>query len=122
MADAKFALFEEDPFHPSLALKQKGEVWTADVGRSYRAIAYREGNNFHWFWIGTTRPITNCSPYLVGGSVLICCRLNQGEYLDPFQRALFIGPDVAHHQDRQEYHDLRHAEPAVGSVAHSPGK
>jgi hypothetical protein len=53
LADAKFALFEGDPFHPSLALKQKGEVWTADVGRSYRAIAHREGNNFHWFWIGT---------------------------------------------------------------------
>lgn len=53
VADAKFALFEENPFHPSLALKQKGEVWTADVGRSYRAIAYREGSDFHWFWIGT---------------------------------------------------------------------
>jgi hypothetical protein len=52
-ADAKFALFEENPFHPSLALKQKGEVWTVDVGRSYRAIAYREENDFHWFWIGT---------------------------------------------------------------------
>ena len=47
LADAKFALFEGDPFHPSMALKQKGEVWTADVGRSYRAIAHREGNNFH---------------------------------------------------------------------------
>ncbi|MGA2594524.1 MAG: hypothetical protein ABSH32_31885 [Bryobacteraceae bacterium] len=45
----KFALFEADPFHRSLALKQKGEVWTADVGRSYRAIAYREGDNVRWF-------------------------------------------------------------------------
>jgi hypothetical protein len=49
----KFALFEGDPFHPSLALKAKGVVWTADVGRSYRAIAHRDGNDFHWFWIGT---------------------------------------------------------------------
>jgi hypothetical protein len=53
LADAKFALCEGDPFHPSLALKAKGEVWTADVGRSYRAIAHRDGNDFHWFWIGT---------------------------------------------------------------------
>ena len=53
LADAKFARFEKDPFHPSLALKQKGEVWTADVGRSYRSIAYCEGDIFHWFWIGT---------------------------------------------------------------------
>jgi hypothetical protein len=30
LADAKFVLFEGYPFHPSMALKQKGEVWTAD--------------------------------------------------------------------------------------------
>jgi hypothetical protein len=53
LADSKFALFEADPFHPSLSLKQKGDVWTVAVGRSHRAIAYREGNDFHWFWIGT---------------------------------------------------------------------
>jgi hypothetical protein len=47
------ALFEQEPFHPSLGLQQKGEVWTVDIGRSYRAIAYREGNDFHWFWIGS---------------------------------------------------------------------
>ena len=58
-ADAKFALFRKDPFHPSLALKQKGGVWTADIGRSCRAIAYREGNDFHWFWIGTHEAYDN---------------------------------------------------------------
>jgi hypothetical protein len=62
LADAKFALFEADPFHPSLALKQKGEVWTADVGRSYRAIAYREGDTFHWFWIGSHEAYNNLLP------------------------------------------------------------
>jgi hypothetical protein len=34
LADAKHALFERQPFHPSLGLMQKGEVWTTDVGRS----------------------------------------------------------------------------------------
>ena len=53
LADAKYALFELEPFHPSLGLQQKGEVWTVDVGRSYRAIAYRTGDEFHWFWIGS---------------------------------------------------------------------
>jgi hypothetical protein len=53
LASAKHALFEREPFHPSLGLQQKGEVWTIDVGRSYRAIAYRTGNEFHWFWIGS---------------------------------------------------------------------
>ena len=53
LADKKFALFERDPFDPSLGLQQKGKVWTVDIGRSYRAIARRENNNFHWFWIGS---------------------------------------------------------------------
>ena len=53
LADKKFALFTEEPFHPSLGLQQKGEVWTVDIGRSYRAIAVREENDFHWFWIGS---------------------------------------------------------------------
>jgi hypothetical protein len=53
LADKKYALFEQEPFHPSLGLQQKGGVWTVDIGRSYRAMAYREGNDFHWFWIGS---------------------------------------------------------------------
>jgi dihydrofolate reductase len=53
LADKKFELFSRDPFNPSLGLKQKGNVWTVDVGRSYRAIALREGDSFHWFWIGS---------------------------------------------------------------------
>ena len=53
LADSKYALFEQEPFHPSLGLKQKGDVWTVDVGRSNRAIAYRTGDEFHWFWIGS---------------------------------------------------------------------
>ena len=53
LADDKFAIFEQDPFHRSLGLRQKGAVWTVDVGRSNRAIAYRTGDDFHWFWIGS---------------------------------------------------------------------
>ena len=53
LADAKYALFEENPFHPALSLRQKGNVWTVDIGRSYRAIAYRKATDFYWFWIGS---------------------------------------------------------------------
>jgi hypothetical protein len=53
LADKKYVLFQENPFHPSLGLQQKGEVWTIDIGRSYRALAWREGNDFHWYWIGS---------------------------------------------------------------------
>ena len=52
-ARKQFALFRENPYHPSLRLKQIRELWIARVSRSYRAIAYQEGNVFYWFWIGT---------------------------------------------------------------------
>ena len=52
LAHTKFALFEREPFSPSFGLEQKGGVWTIDVGPRYRAIAYRAGDEFHWFWIG----------------------------------------------------------------------
>ncbi len=38
---------------PSLALKQIGGVWSVRVGNSYRSVAYRQGNEFFWFWIGS---------------------------------------------------------------------
>jgi hypothetical protein len=60
LADAKFALFEKDPFHPSLALKQKGAVWTADVGRSYRVIAYLKATSFIGFGSALMRHTTTC--------------------------------------------------------------
>ena len=53
LADKQYELFREDPFHPSLHLKQVGEVWTARIGRSHRVIGYREGDVFYWGWIGS---------------------------------------------------------------------
>lgn len=52
-ADKQFALFRRDPFHPSLRLKQTGELWSVRVSRSYRALAHRQRNAFYWFWIGS---------------------------------------------------------------------
>jgi hypothetical protein len=53
LADEKFSLFRSDPLHPSLGFAKKGAVWTVDIGLYYRAIAWREGNNLVWFWIGS---------------------------------------------------------------------
>jgi len=51
-ADKQFALFQQNPAHPSLRLKSIGPVWSARVSRAYRALAFREGDTFYWFWIG----------------------------------------------------------------------
>jgi hypothetical protein len=53
LADEKYRLFQDDPFHPSLEFQAKGKVWTVAIGRSYRAIARRIGNDLHWVWVGS---------------------------------------------------------------------
>jgi len=53
LADKQFALFESNPTHPSLGFAKKGEVYTVEIGRSYRAIARRKGDVLYWFWIGS---------------------------------------------------------------------
>ena len=52
-ADKQFARFRQDPFHHSLRLKPVGELWSVRISESYRALAHRDGNTFHWFWIGS---------------------------------------------------------------------
>jgi len=49
----KYELFQKDPYHPSLGFRAKGRAWTVEIGRSYRAIAYRSENHLTWFWIGS---------------------------------------------------------------------
>jgi hypothetical protein len=51
-ADNQFALFTQDPEHPSLHLKPVGPFWSARITGGYRALALRENGVFHWFWIG----------------------------------------------------------------------
>jgi hypothetical protein len=53
LADRNFELLKTDPFHPSLRFKQAGRAWSARVGRSWRALAVRDGDDFLWFWIGS---------------------------------------------------------------------
>jgi len=60
LADARFALFQSEPFYPSLSLKPKGEVWTADIGRWYRAIATAKATTSIGSGSALTRPTTIC--------------------------------------------------------------
>lgn len=51
-ASKQYAIFAENPRHPSLQLKPVGEFWSVRVTDAYRALAVREDNIFTWFWIG----------------------------------------------------------------------
>ena len=53
LADKQFVLFQHNPHHPSLGFARKGNVYTVEVGRSYRAVARRRGDAYYWFWIGS---------------------------------------------------------------------
>jgi hypothetical protein len=54
LADKSFALLKQDPKHPSLHFKRvQGDLWSARIGRNYRALAIEGGDRFQWFWIGT---------------------------------------------------------------------
>ncbi len=56
LADRSFELLKANPNHPSLHLKKvKGRhgLWSARVGRSYRALAVEVEDGMQWFWIGT---------------------------------------------------------------------
>ncbi len=53
IARKNFELLRIDSKHPSLHFKKVGQFWSVRVGINYRAIAFEEGNDFRWVWIGT---------------------------------------------------------------------
>ena len=51
-----YALFQQNPNHPSLRFRQvhpTQAIFSARVGLHYRAVGVREGNDIFWFWIGS---------------------------------------------------------------------
>jgi hypothetical protein len=55
-ADNAYALFRQDPHHPSLQFKQlagHSDIHSIRIGLHYRALAYRDGEDYYWFWIGS---------------------------------------------------------------------
>jgi hypothetical protein len=50
VANRNFALLKQNPKHPSLHFKEiKDNLWSARVGRGYRALAIEGQDGFHWF-------------------------------------------------------------------------
>lgn len=51
-----YALFAENPGHPSLRFKKLGghnQIWSVRVNEQYRALGERQGDTIVWAWIGT---------------------------------------------------------------------
>ena len=51
-----FALFSENPAHPSLHFKQvhtDQPIFSARITMDYRALARRADEDWIWFWIGS---------------------------------------------------------------------
>ena len=58
LADKKFALLKNAPYHPSLHFKRVGRFWSARVGHNHRALAVEgpEGPIWFWYWFETGSP------------------------------------------------------------------
>jgi len=57
-----YALFAENPDHPSLRFKKLGghdRVWSVRINEQYRAIGERTGDTIVWVWIGTHNDFDN---------------------------------------------------------------
>ena len=55
-ARSAYRLFRRDPQHPSLRFRQvhaAEPIYSARVGRQYRAVGIRDGEEIAWFWIGS---------------------------------------------------------------------
>jgi hypothetical protein len=53
-ADDAYALFKQNPHHPSLHFKPingRNTYYSARVGIHYRVLAYEGGGDIIWFWI-----------------------------------------------------------------------
>lgn len=53
LARKNYELLKENPKHPSLHFKKVGKLWSARIGRNYRALAMEDECGYVWVWIGT---------------------------------------------------------------------
>jgi hypothetical protein len=55
LADKAYALWLQNPQHPSLQFKRvdsQDPIYSVRIGRSYRALGILRGDIIVWFWIG----------------------------------------------------------------------
>jgi hypothetical protein len=52
-AKKAYALWLENPQHPSLHWKRIGKFWSVRINDDYRALAHVTGDTARWVWIGS---------------------------------------------------------------------
>jgi hypothetical protein len=55
-ADAAYAHFKNNPYHPSLDFKcvnRQNQIYSVRIGMHYRALGEKGGDTILWFWIGS---------------------------------------------------------------------
>lgn len=55
LADKKYELLKNNPFHPSLHFKKVGnrkQLWSVRINDNYRALGIEKTEGIVWFWIG----------------------------------------------------------------------
>jgi len=55
-ADKAYALWQKDPYHPSLQFKrvsQKQPIYSARMSINYRVLGLLESDHIYWYWIGS---------------------------------------------------------------------
>jgi mRNA-degrading endonuclease RelE of RelBE toxin-antitoxin system len=56
LARENYQLWKENPHHPSVRFERKQgahELYSARIGKNYRALAYLQDDTMKWFWIGS---------------------------------------------------------------------
>ena len=54
-ADKAYALWQDDPYHPSLQFKrvsQKQPIYSARISINYRVLGLLEADRIYWYWVG----------------------------------------------------------------------
>ena len=60
LARESFELLRTNPLHPSLHFMKVGDLWSARIGLSHRALAVEDGSDFIWPVITSTRAVLTC--------------------------------------------------------------
>ena len=61
-AQQAYKLFECSPDHPSLRFKKLSgtkDIWSVRISSKYRAVGRRNGEDIHWFWVGSHNDFDN---------------------------------------------------------------
>ena len=54
-ATKAYALWQENPYHPSLQFKrvsQRQPIYSARVSLNYRVLGFLESDHIYWYWVG----------------------------------------------------------------------